>query len=427
MWLSRIGVLVVLIQLYFAFRGGVLYGKMVNPFYLFTASVTIPVLYLINTLKDGATRVKTPSSKAVLATTLALGAAAAAYIIYHYHQAFITYYDMGKYSDVNLQIEALYDRFVRGEQPYYPLPLNGWSPFPAYMPAHWLILAIPKWLHKDWRWIGVFMLLAGYFWMIVQMYRKGISPINQIACALLIPYVLYNYQIWGGAEIFATFEPPVAAFYLLVAIGLQTERLAITAAGILLCMLSRYTILFWLPVFALILLHERPLKTSLYLWGAVITGILLIYVFPFLLKEPDMLQKAVTYHNKAAIDEWQGYGNPPVSWSHEYGIYFAPHFKAFFTGDMTHRVWMMRAVQGSLMILLNMAGYIGYRKWRSRINPFEYSLVMLYVILVFFYAFGPLTYRYYLITPFCLGIFIVSLAIYNRGKQPLTDLRQAKG
>ncbi|MEO6131870.1 MAG: hypothetical protein ABIQ02_08470, partial [Saprospiraceae bacterium] len=114
-------------------------------------------------------------------------------------------------------------------------------------------------------------------------------------------------------------------------------------------------------------------------------------------RDPSILSKGLAYHNAAVVEEWKGYGDPPVSYSMEQGIYFALQLKSWFTGEMTERVFKSRMLQGGLMLLLLVIGWLSWRRWRDRLHFGEYSLVMLYCFMLFFYCFGPLTYRYYLL------------------------------
>jgi hypothetical protein len=98
----------------------------------------------------------------------------------------------------------------------------------------------------------------------------------------------------------------------------------------------------------------------------------------------------------ATVAEWNGYGDPPVSWTHENGISFAPIMKAAFPGDMAHRVDSARMVQAIMLVLLFIASLWAYRRWRDRIDLFTFSLIGLYTFLTVYYFFAPLTYRYYL-------------------------------
>jgi hypothetical protein len=188
--------------------------------------------------------------------------------------------------------------------------------------------------------------------------------------------------------------------------------------GIICALLSRYTIVFWLPLYAILFFINQGLLKSMKMWSIVILSVALIYVIPFYLPAPDTLVKGVTYHNKAAIDEWSGFGTDAISYTFESGIYFAPHLKAMFSGDMSHRVFCARIVQASLMLLLLFGGLIAYHKWRDRINFYDFSLGILFLVMLFFYEFGPLCYTYYLISLFLVELVLcIKIAMSENNPQ----------
>ncbi len=208
----------------------------------------------------------------------------------------------------------------------------------------------------------------------------------------------------------------IGAYYLILATGLLTKRLWLITLGIILCLLSRYTLLFWLPLFAIILFLEKGWKKSLLVWGTVAACFFLLYVIPFYSKDPSALNKSLSYYVAATVSEWTGYGDPPVSWTHERGISFAAHMKAVFTGDMANRVKWARIVQGIVMLLLFVCGWLAYRRWRHRIDFYTFSLIALYCFMVGYYFFAPLTYRYYLFS-FLVVSALLCAKIVMPGKQ----------
>jgi hypothetical protein len=186
---------------------------------------------------------------------------------------------------------------------------------------------------------------------------------------------------------------------------------------LILCLLSRYTLVFWLPFFAILLWQNTSFRQNTSVWISVAASALLLYFFPFFMKDPTILAKGIAYHNGAAIDEWRGYGDPPVSWTMEQGIHFARHLKMATSGGAKHQVFVARAVQAATMLLLLFAGLWGWRRWRERIHFLDFSLLMLYLFVLFFYFFGPLTYRYYLIVPMMISAVICGRVLASGGSK----------
>lgn len=335
-----------------------------------------------------------------------------------FRHSLISYPHPEQISDVLPQLETLYQRFSQDIFPYAPVPMVGYSPYPVYMPLHWLPVSISMVLQLDVRWTGFILLLVAsaiYGFTVFNANRKMSSGL-----AITFPaIVLITYLKWGGIDLPVSLETVVATYYLVLAAALLNGNIFFLATGIGLCLLSRYTLVFWLPLFAWLYFKSESLKKNVSLWAIVATAVVLIYVFPFYLRDTTILKQGIKYHQRAVVDEWHGYGNPPVSYSFETGIYFAPFFKKIFNGSMEQRVFYTRVIQGALMLLLNVMGIWFCEKRKLRLHPFIYSLLMLYTMIACFYFFSPLTYRYYLITVLMLsgviaGSFLCERNIYSR-------------
>jgi hypothetical protein len=126
------------------------------------------------------------------------------------------------------------------------------------------------------------------------------------------------------------------------------------------------------------------------------------------------------YHNNAAIYDWQGTGDPPVSWTHEDGVSFGALLKEWLPGNDAQQVTYVRIIQMITMLALMTGGIYGYAKMKLRIPVPQYSLAMLFFFMVAFYLFSPLTYKYYWISPLmvsgvmCGGIIGKSLYVARR-------------
>ena len=411
-----VGLSLFILQLLLSFRGSIWFGKTLNPWLLLLVSMAIPVYYFYLHLKTREHDIPDRKSAYEPLNWLWLGVGALAMFLGYeeLRKMFVQFTPTSDYSDVVPQVEALYNRFREGVFPYQPVDMGTYQPFPVYMPLHWMPLFITDILNADSRWAGYILLVLASGMFSFHMIRKETALYLKIIIALLPSLALWAFILWGGMEIPVSYELNIAAYYLVLGIALYKRNVYWVLAGLILCILSRYTLAFWLPLFALLFWIYAPKKQSIITWGSVLAAFLLFYYIPFLSKEPEVLLKGVQYHNHAAVDEWKGYGDPPVSWSFERGIYFAPHMKAIFSGDMEQRVFKARVVQGSLMLLLFIGGFFLYRRWKDRIAWQHYSLGMLYAFMAVFYFFGPLTYRYYFIVLFMLSSVLVADIIQKK-------------
>ena len=197
-------------------------------------------------------------------------------------------------------------------------------------------------------------------------------------------------------EIALSLETIVAAYYLILITGLLARNHFLIILGLVLCLLSRYTLVFWLPLFAFIYFKEYDLKRSAVLWGTVLGSILLLYVFPFLFKDPSILTKGITYHNECAVNLLKNTGD---------GVHFANFIDRNTQYDGVQTVRIIRIIQLISMILLNALGIFVYHRFRN-IHALDTAALFLYIIVLAFFISSPMVfYYYYLVTLILLGSF----------------------
>ncbi|MEM6261552.1 MAG: hypothetical protein AAGI38_03515 [Bacteroidota bacterium] len=402
-----IGIALLAAQSWLIYGGVEVYGKFTSTYVLATVSVFVVIIYLLG--KRKAQPLQFPSKKGPSPFIWALVSSVIAFLSYEELRKLFEweYPNPGKYSDVVPQIEWLFTRFVNGEYPYVPLESFSWKPFPVYMPFHWLPVGITELFHLDSRWSGYILLLlvsglAGYW--IGKIKTGGLWKV----LALALPHVgLWYFIIAKGMSMPVGFELPIMAYYLLLGLGLITGRNWIIILGLVCCILSRYTLFFWLPFFAILFWLNREKKESFRMWGIVFAAGVILYVLPFMTQDPMVLFKGIAYHNKAVTAEWAGYGDPPESYTHRGGIYFAGHFKEMLNGkEAAYQAKFVRFIQLSMMGILLLVGFLLTRvkqTWHWR----HLSLAMLNLMVVTFYLFSPLTYHYYYLVVTILSAVLV--------------------
>ncbi|HRI58967.1 MAG TPA: hypothetical protein PK228_04575 [Saprospiraceae bacterium] len=403
------GLLLFLAQVYLTFKGVKHFSADWNPLVLFALSFAVGYLWLRILLKEKTATAQTDAPESGWRRKAAgalVGMFSMALCYEELRKLFVRFSPPGKFSDVLPQLEALYTRFTQGVFPYQPVDVGTHVAYPVYLPLHWLPIGISDMLNMDTRWSGYILLVvaAGIYGYLV--FRQPRPLAAQIVATLLPSIALWGYILWGREDIPVSYELVIAAYYLVLAAGLRGHSTWWVTTGLILCLLSRYTLVFWVPLFAVLFWQNETLRRNAALWLSVAVSVLAIYVIPFLLKDPGVFLQGIAYHNNAAIAEWKGYGDPPVSWTLEQGIHFARHIRYLTGGDAERQVFVARVVQAVAMLLLLFAGLWGYRRWRDRIHFYDFSLLMLYFFILFFYNFGPLTYRYYLIVPLSLSAVI---------------------
>jgi len=323
-----------------------------------------------------------------------------------------------KNSDVLQQMNHLFDRFVAGEQPYTNVTSILWKPFPVYMPLHWIPLGIGKLLHIDVRWGGYIIFVLIYIYAIWSISKKAKLGVGEFLLLIIVPFAYFNFTLsYCVDNIHTVFEIIILGYYLLLALGLYLQKHKIIILALICIMLSRYTVVFFLPLLMYVLYVRFGLKTlkKYVLWGG--SAFVLLYVIPFLVREPSILQDGLAYHNKFAVSEYQRLldGKLP-SILNDGSSFMLIARKWWQIDDPLAGINVIRLFQLIMSAILTVFLIIFYHINRSKINVFDFLLASMGMYLIFFYCTAPFAYGYYWMG-FHSYLWIVSLRILQVYKQ----------
>lgn len=308
------------------------------------------------------------------------------------------YPDPGKISDVLPQLEALPRRFFAGEFPYQVVKLPTHEPFPVYMPLHWMPIQISSILKIDTRWSGMILLMlaigiAGYW---LSKSHTSASWRRTLPATLLFALPVWAFVVWGKVDIAVSLEGVVAAWYVMLAAGLATRNHVLIALGITGALLSRYTLLFWIPLFAILLWLHAPKKYSWWIWGSVSAAILLLFVVPFWMKDPTVVSKIADYYRDASVGTWLR----PDAYSFYDGLSLNIHLRQWLPGTPEENLKYARLPQIMVQLTLVALGVYYYqKKWRHNMDIYTFSLLALSFMPMLFYIFSPMLFKYYMLMP----------------------------
>jgi hypothetical protein len=391
---TGLALLVLFMQLFFTFKGVTYWGMYYNPLFLFISFILLLALYFNTMLNPPIHK----TNKKISKYAWLMGILSIVALFPSFRALFRQFPDPGQISDVLPQLQIMFQRFLRGQMPYQQIILPYSRPFPVYMPLHWFSLIIPYVLHCNIRWAGPILLLPTIALYTHVIFKHCNRSSLLVLISLLPACVLLTSIYWGQGDLALSLETVIAAYYLVLAVGLYSQNDYLTIFGIVLCLLSRYTLLFWLPLFTVLLFYQKGLTKTLQYCCVILAAIFLLYIIPFMSRDPAIFTKSLIYHNGAALWEWGG--NP---WSFKLGDYFGPWFRAVLHDSTQYNVNVVRGFQIFLMFLLFIAGLYIYNKVRSKISIYDFALGMLYLFIVSFYMFSPLTYRYYMLVPLSLS------------------------
>jgi hypothetical protein len=324
---------------------------------------------------------------------------------------------IGKYpidinhSDIIPFIQNVYvDRVQNGEQIYAEVEGYGYGKFhPGYLPFHWMFFVVSAYLHVDHRWVpfAIFIIASAIY---TGVLLRNFSELKKLILLLLLPFfVLFTIYYENSSDAMHTIEILVLGYYLILSVSLFSRNALVQAGGLVLPILSRYSLVFWLPFHFLKML---PLQVNRFFKvGFSLLALVAIFIIPFLINTPDMFVGFNGAYMTAAIGEWDGQawqkpGDEPFQLFRGLGL--ASWYYKFYPGTLEQKIsalqkTMLYVSMGAVVLLWLLRNKIG------KVLPANiFSLLALKFVLTLFYAFMIIPYNYLNWVPVILSVVILS-------------------
>lgn len=311
-------------------------------------------------------------------------------------------------SDVIPQIGIMIDRFLNGGFPYHHI--DEWTfthtLYPTYLPMTWMPFIIPEVLHFDYRWFAFGILSLGILWLFVKMVSW--NP-HYIVLFLLgaAPFLFLNaLQHYDDEGIFKySVETLISGYYLMLAMSLLSTSNLLRGAALFLCLLSRYSVVLWVPLFLLVLFFKEKKKNIVSILGIIAGGFLLFYFIPFFSQDTSIFMRGYNYHSEGAIQAWkvmpwQEAGEMPFTLYK--GLGFAWVYYENYAGELADKVDAYRFLHLILSISCIAILSLLFFKIKNKIDYRIFLLGSLKIYLVIFYNFIQIPFGYL----FLVSIFI---------------------
>jgi hypothetical protein len=324
-------------------------------------------------------------------------------------------------SDIIPQMQVLVTRFLEGSFPYRPVTEWGYTLFPTYQPLQWLPFSFAELLKIDYRWTGLIVWLAGVLLYQWKLRKERLQPPYLVALSLLPFLVFAAFYKFEWSVLAYTVELLIAGYYLFLAFSTRNRSVWLIAAGIVLCLLSRYSLIFWLPLYFLVLFFQWDKKKATVAGLLVLAGIVLIYVLPFLSHDWTIFLQGYQYHSGAALGEWMHAEPGQKAYHLFHGVGFACYFYDFAGGELVDRLKFLQKVHLGACIFTVVCLGIWYFRWlRHRISPRVFLLCSLKIYLVVFYTFIQIPYIYLMLVPLFAGLpLLLTQLVVNEGDDSL--------
>lgn len=314
-------------------------------------------------------------------------------------------------SDIIPILQTDVGRFRAGEVVYRYITTLPYPLFPNHLPLQWLPYVPADQLGIDYRWwaLGI-LLLVGFGAYQATLARQPLSLVNFLLKVALPAYVLYRLISRDGQLYAHPVEPTIIAYYCILAASVLSRSALLQGAALVLCLLSRYSVVFWVPFYLWVLWREEGRRHALLVAGLVLTGIMGIYVVPFLSKDWTIFTHALSEYRISTLGEWgrtDGNGGlPPQLFG---GVGLAAWFYTYAPGDLNARISLIQAADTlfSIGAVLLAAGV--YYRFRHRFDYRIFALIALKFYLATFYAFIQTPYAYLESLGLFISVFVVMM------------------
>jgi hypothetical protein len=321
--------------------------------------------------------------------------------------------------DMIPQIIYLVTRFLSGEQPYYPMPFVGYHLYPTYLPLQWFPYIIAEVLKVDYRWIpALFLWLVSLYFFIkngfgnkafVPAFWRIVVPIWPLF--FWLQFIIYDWGFFSYAV-----EGLVASYYLLVCMSFNNKKITWVAIGITLCLLSRYSIVFWVPLCLACYYIAGQKKQVLIILGTIVVSFFVFYWLPFLRKDPSIFINGYHYHTKAAVDIW-------VRHDVVNGLGFKTWGEKWLPGPPEIQLLRLKKIHFGLCVLTIAGLFILFLMLRKKYPLGSFLLFSLKIYLTVFYAFIQLPFPYIYFVPVLISSALLANTFF-RQREDLRPLRE---
>lgn len=313
-------------------------------------------------------------------------------------------------SDVIPIVQTYVDRFRSGEVVYRYLTNLPYPLFPNHLPLQWLPYVPVQALGIDFRWASLaLLLLLGFGSYQLTVLRQPGNWVSFGLKALLPAYALW-LMIKKDEFLFTyVLEFTIICYYFLLAASVLSRSAWAQGVALVLCLLSRYSVVFWVPFYVLLLWQHAGRRHTLVVVGIVAAGITGLYVVPFLAQNPTIFIHALAEYRIATLGEWSrsdGVGGHLFN-----GLSAASWLYTYLDMPLEAKItWVQRlhvAASGGVMGVL--AGL--YWRYGRRYDYRYVALLSLKAYLAVFYFFIQIPYAYLISLSVLLSVFVVSLVL----------------
>ncbi|MEO6833026.1 MAG: hypothetical protein ABI378_10980 [Chitinophagaceae bacterium] len=310
------------------------------------------------------------------------------------------------YSDVIPTIHVAVERFLSSQTVYATITEFGYTLPLTYLPMQWLPYIAAAALKIDFRWVAIAIFFLSSIVILYRCFR--VSPKISWLLLFLLSFTCWMLVVNDQGILTMTVELMVAGYYMLLIAGLSGKNPWLRGAVIALCLLSRYSLLLWLPLWAFVEFFGSNRKDFFRSCLTIALLVIGIYVIPFLSKDWTSFSQGYHYYTKAAMGAWHDGDGQSVPFVLNLGLGFAREFFVNLSNlPVDQRLFILQKTH--IIVCLGSCLLLGiwYWKKRSKIPARIFLLGSFKIYLAFFLAFIQVPYPYLMITAAGVSIAIL--------------------
>ena len=317
-------------------------------------------------------------------------------------------------SDVIPQVMYFVKRFVAFEFPYNPIPIPeaSYTLTPTYLPLQWLPYIAAELLGFDYRFIPVIIMVLALSLFTRSILRSELTQLLKFILSFMpLVFICFYYHTMNEV-VDRTLEVLIASYYILLCLAIVNhKKYVLLIVSLIICLLSRYSLLFWLPGFAMLYFYNFGAKKSIRILLGVVAGILLIYG-PFVLKQGDIFIKGYNYYTQASLSEWKIQDGQVIkSYPPHLGLGLGLAVFVYKWGpiEIADKIDLIKNLHIYINLFVIICLSIYYYQNRDRLNFSLFAVFSLKISLSFFYGFIIIPYNYIYIVPMMMNFVIIYL------------------
>jgi len=313
-----------------------------------------------------------------------------------------------EYADMLPMIKVMDERFLSGHinQVYQPIPEIWGGAQSAYFPAMWLPYCAGVIANIDLRWINSFALFTSFaICLFIARQTKNLwAAIIFITNFLILVAWLYTESVHNFIRL--TEEGVVVLYYMLFFLAIISRKPVLIGVSLGFCLLSRFSIIGWIPAITIYFLLQKRFKELLLIGGSCLLIILLLLILPFGWSTTYQIMQRASVYMLSTSNVWEQH---PEYFTNYLG--FARFFIPGHLKSLHHTLITVSFLLPMLFVFI-----CHYLKKRSNIN--NVLLATGKLSLVVFYSFIYVPYLYLFYTSSMVSLLIAAFLARN-GKREM--------